>query len=128
VGGNSETEGRDGGCGNGVAEAAMVCPCSRRWCLQNGYARWSLTKREGVEVNIVFFCSSPSLFFSGTKRSKTLTLNVRVFGHRSHLDAGCPSFAHPGDISLHTTDLPSSFKSPLRQIRGSGTRCGHGHM
>ena len=36
VGGSSETEGRDGGCGDGVAEAAMVCPCRRRWWLQNG--------------------------------------------------------------------------------------------
>ncbi len=49
---------------------------------------WSLTKREGVAVNIVFFCSSANLFFSGTKRSKSLTLNVGVFGHRSHLQAG----------------------------------------
>jgi hypothetical protein len=33
--GNSETEERDGGCGDGVAEKTMVCPCRRRWWLQN---------------------------------------------------------------------------------------------
>ena len=42
---------------------------------------WSLTKREGVGVNIVFFCSFPNLFFSGTIRSKSLTLNVGGFDH-----------------------------------------------
>ena len=46
---------------------------------------WSLTKREGVGVNIVFFCSLANLFLPGTKRSKSLTLNVGVFEHRPHL-------------------------------------------
>ena len=65
----------------------------RRWCVLVGegggykwYAPgWTLTKLEVVVVNIVFFCHSVNLFFSGTKRSKSLTLNVGVFDRVAHL-------------------------------------------
>ena len=48
-------------------------------------AGWSLTKREGIEVNIVFFCFCTNWFFSLRKKEYFLTLIEGGFGPGSHL-------------------------------------------